>query len=86
MARLSQNHTAVFGTHPDILENDPSLALASEIKAIKECFRRADACSVNPEDLEALWIRRTEEAKMQGRETTGLVGLCSHISCNAAIA
>jgi hypothetical protein len=85
IAQLPQVHVSVCGKLRGPSEGDPVAGLGAEIEAIKDCPKHADVRSIKPEDIEELWLGRTEDAKMQRREAAGLVGLRSQSASNAAI-
>jgi hypothetical protein len=84
IAQLQQIHQAVFDDSGSCSEDD--LQMETEYRGIKESFRRSDFHQITSEDMNALWVRRTEDAKALGREAAASTGLCSPRLGNARIA
>jgi hypothetical protein len=82
IAQFHHIHSSVCGPSREPEDDDLEVRLDGEFRAIKESFRQARFHRVNPEDLDELWLRRTQEAKLEGRETARAVGLSSRIGPN----
>jgi hypothetical protein len=81
IAQLQDVHRAVFDDSSSCSDDDQEFD--TEYRRIKELFQSSDIHRVTSEDMDALWLRRTEDAKAQGREAAARTGLCSSCVCNA---
>jgi hypothetical protein len=73
IAQLDSVHRLVFDALSDSSDSDTDLAI--EFTALKESFRHAEPTSIPPHVMDELYLRRTEEAKLEGRETQSSIRL-----------
>jgi hypothetical protein len=73
IAQLDSVHRLVCDALSDSSDSDTDLVI--EFTALKESFQRANPHPVQPKIMEELYLRRTEEAKLEGRERQNSIPL-----------